>query len=310
MAWRSARTGAPWPPPATTTRPAVGRHRPGPPARIGHPDRPHRRCGRGGVQPGRAHPGHRQRRQHRRLWDVTDPAHPPASATLTGHTDAVYAVAFSPDGRTLATASVDQHRWAVGRHATAPIPTHRHPDRPHRQRCARWRSAPTGSTLATASDDDTVGLWDSPPATPIGPPSPATHDGCVRVAFSPDGRTLATASDDQTVRLWDVTDRLTCTHRHPDRPHRPACARWRSARTGTPRHRQRRQHGDAVGCHRPSQPARSPPSPATPARVLGGVQPGRAHPGHRQRRQHGDGCGMSLTEPPRTHRHPHRPHQR
>ena len=55
----------------------VGYHRPGAPgAARPAPDRPHRRGGVGGVQPRRAHPGHRQRRRTVRLWNLTDPAHP------------------------------------------------------------------------------------------------------------------------------------------------------------------------------------------------------------------------------------------
>jgi WD40 repeat protein len=42
-----------------------------------------------------------------RLWDVSDPHRPSPLGTLTGHSNAVYSVAFSPDGRTLATASSD-----------------------------------------------------------------------------------------------------------------------------------------------------------------------------------------------------------
>jgi WD40 repeat protein len=40
---------------------------------------------------------------------VTDPTHPiPLGQPLTGHTDTVNAVAFSPDGHTLASGSTDQ----------------------------------------------------------------------------------------------------------------------------------------------------------------------------------------------------------
>jgi WD40 repeat protein len=43
-----------------------------------------------------------------RLWNVTDPAHPtPLGQPLTGHTDYVNSVVFSPDGHTLATGSGD-----------------------------------------------------------------------------------------------------------------------------------------------------------------------------------------------------------
>ncbi|MGH3828803.1 MAG: WD40 repeat domain-containing protein [Pseudonocardiaceae bacterium] len=42
-----------------------------------------------------------------RLWDVSDFRNPHQLGILTGHTDTVYSVAFSPDGHTLATASGD-----------------------------------------------------------------------------------------------------------------------------------------------------------------------------------------------------------
>ena len=121
------------------------------------------------------------------------------------------AVAFAPDGRTLAAASGDRpsscgisrDRDRPGSSATA--------DRPHRT----WSPvafAPDGRTLATTArrHDGTVILWDlGDPDRPrqLGQPLTGHTDAVYAVAFAPDGRTLATASADQTVRLWDLSDR-------------------------------------------------------------------------------------------------------
>ncbi|MGH3770253.1 MAG: TIR domain-containing protein [Pseudonocardiaceae bacterium] len=68
--------------------------------------------------------------------------------------------------------------------------------------------SPDGHTLATASQDTTVRLWDiSDPHHPSRLGTLTGHTGPVKsVAFSPNGHTLATAGDDHTARLWDVHD--------------------------------------------------------------------------------------------------------
>ncbi|CCH27940.1 WD40 repeat domain-containing protein [Actinosynnema sp. NPDC047251] len=66
-----------------------------------------------------------------------------------------------------------------------------------------------GNTLATASYDSTVRLWDlrdRDNPRPLGPPLRGHRSWVSSAVFSPDGTTLATAGDDGTVRLWDVTD--------------------------------------------------------------------------------------------------------
>ncbi|MET9446085.1 nSTAND1 domain-containing NTPase [Streptomyces cinerochromogenes] len=69
--------------------------------------------------------------------------------------------------------------------------------------------SPDGHTLATASYDRTVRLWDVTdphrPA-PLGKPLTAHTSWVSSAVFSPDGHTLASAGDDGTIRLWDVTD--------------------------------------------------------------------------------------------------------
>jgi WD domain, G-beta repeat/MTH538 TIR-like domain (DUF1863) len=131
------------------------------------------------------------------------------STPLTGHTDLVSSVAFSPDEHTLATGSLDRtvRLWNVAdpTHPSALGP----PLTGHTDRVSSVAFSPDGHTLATASEDDTVRLWnvtDPTHASALGPPLTG-HTGAVfAVAFSPDGHALATGSADQTVRLWNVTD--------------------------------------------------------------------------------------------------------
>ncbi|MFF5984886.1 hypothetical protein ACFY78_39200 [Streptomyces olindensis] len=69
--------------------------------------------------------------------------------------------------------------------------------------------SPDGTTLATASYDRTVRLWnvaDPRRPSPLGRPLTGHTSWVSSAVFSPDGRTLASASDDGTIRLWDVTD--------------------------------------------------------------------------------------------------------
>ncbi|HWR47477.1 MAG TPA: hypothetical protein VN327_07695, partial [Pseudonocardiaceae bacterium] len=95
-----------------------------------------------------------------RLWDIHDPHHPTLLATLTGHTNAVNAVAFSPDGHTLATASSDTtvRLWDISDpHHPAPFATLTG----HTNNVNAAAFSPDGHTLATGSYDDTARLWDT-----------------------------------------------------------------------------------------------------------------------------------------------------
>ena len=110
----------------------------------------------------------------------------------------VTAVAFSPDGRLLASASWDNTLRLWDAATGAAVRTLEG----HQDSVYAVAFSPDGRLLASASWDNTVRLWD--PATGAAVRTLEGHQERVSaVAFSPDGRLLASAAWDYTVRLWD-----------------------------------------------------------------------------------------------------------
>jgi WD40 repeat protein/serine/threonine protein kinase len=160
---------------------------------------------------------------------------------LRGHTTKVSTVAFSPDGRRLASAAVGMERNARGVvRSWSELKTWDASS--GREEFTLWRPetvissldfSPDGRRLASANGDGTVRLWDVETGEEL--PSLRGHTNAVSQAvFSPDGRLLAAGGMDQTARLWDATSGKLLTtmlgHRkmvagvafEPGRPGEPA----------------------------------------------------------------------------------------
>ena len=149
------------------------------------------------------------------LWNITTGK---KLSTLSGHADLppqpfpsrlppsplqnrkhVLALAFSPDGTTLASGSKDNTvRLWDNTSDSEPIVLQKH---------TGWTNvlafSPDGEMLASGSTDKTIQLWDTTTGEPI--TTFTGHlNGINALTFSPDGTTLASGSTDGTIQFWNI----------------------------------------------------------------------------------------------------------
>lgn len=121
--------------------------------------------------------------------------------TLFGHSGPIWGMAFSPDGRSLASRSgTSQGKVEIWNAVTGRMVASL-----GEQRCSPVRSlsiSPDGTTLAIGSQDSTVRLWDLVTLTNSARLAHGSQVGAV--SFSPDGTLLASSDKTATVSLWSV----------------------------------------------------------------------------------------------------------
>ena len=133
----------------------------------------------------------------RSLWDLTIQS---SIITLVGHQDLVRGVAFSLDGKNIASASMDKtiKIWDIGLAKESQVLTG------HKLAVNGVAFNPDQQILASGSADKTIKIWNLSSGEEV---KQFTGHGMAvnTVTFSPNGKLLASGSADKTIKIWNLS---------------------------------------------------------------------------------------------------------
>ncbi len=125
---------------------------------------------------------------------------------FTGHTEVVWGIAISPDGRYLLSTSADRtiRLWSLQRR------TYIRSFLGHAEASHAAAFSPDGGHFLSCGNDGTIRRWDLKTGEQLGPSLTLTALAVTDIAYSPDGRKALFScynpgnADSHAVRLWDV----------------------------------------------------------------------------------------------------------
>ncbi len=138
-----------------------------------------------------------------RVWRTTNSDMDMPQFTLKGHTAPIWRLAFSPDGKILASSCWNATSWDTTiRMWNVTDGTPLHTITKHRNRVEALAFSPDGKMLASASNDSTIRLWNTVDTTQVS--ILRKQRGVKILQFTPDGKTLVISKWDGTIHFWNI----------------------------------------------------------------------------------------------------------